>query len=161
MKSHRATITATFAALAIALAAPAGAAANSLLSGYGGPGEGNQAILGATLLKGPGGGSSGGRGSGSSSAPESLALPAKRSSRPSRGGSSTKHAGKTSAKSHASGSASAPYSPISSQPATQAVAVGSSGSVGLSGSDLLYILLAAALLIITGAITRRLARPVR
>lgn len=166
MKSHRVTTTATLAALAITLSAPTGAAANSLLSGYGGPGEGNQAILGATLLKGTGGGSSGGKGSGSSSATatgasESLALPAKKSARPSRRGSSGTNGGKSSAKSHASGSGSAPYSPISSQPAIPAADVASSGSVGLSSGDVLYILLAVALLILTGAITRRLARPVR
>src|SRR3977135_3916585 len=43
---------------------PAVAAASSLLSGYGGPGQGNQAIPGSALLNGPshpGGGSRGAR----------------------------------------------------------------------------------------------------
>src|SRR5438876_10100556 len=54
------------AALALLALAPAAANAGPLLSGYGGPGQGNQAILGSTLLGGPGGGSSGaGAGSGS------------------------------------------------------------------------------------------------
>ncbi len=47
----------TLATLALAVAAPAGAQASSLLSGYGGPGTGSQAILGAALI---GGGPSGG-----------------------------------------------------------------------------------------------------
>lgn len=49
---------------------PAAASASPLLSGYGGPGQGNQAILGSTLLNEPpsGGGPSGTAGGGSSSA---------------------------------------------------------------------------------------------
>ncbi len=48
---------------------PAAALAGApLLSGYGGPGAGAQAILGATLLNGPGSGSSGSGSSGGSSA---------------------------------------------------------------------------------------------
>lgn len=56
------------------LAAPSSALANSLLSGYGGPGEGNQAILGSALVGGAGGGggsSSGSSGSGSGGSAES------------------------------------------------------------------------------------------
>ena len=52
--------------LAAAALAPASATAGSLLSGYGGPGEGNQAILGSALLGGPSGGGGGGAESGSS-----------------------------------------------------------------------------------------------
>ncbi len=47
--------------------APAVALGNSLLSGYGGPGEGSQAIIGSTLVKGgSGGGGGGSAGSGGS-----------------------------------------------------------------------------------------------
>ena len=56
----------TIALLAALVAvAPAAASANSLLSGYGGPGAGNQAILGSALIGG--GGSAGGGGSSGSS----------------------------------------------------------------------------------------------
>ena len=51
-------LTTTLLAVLMA-AAPSSAWANSLLSGYGGPGEGSQTILGSALLGG-GGGSSGG-----------------------------------------------------------------------------------------------------
>jgi hypothetical protein len=51
---------------AVMVAAPALASASSLLSGYGGPGQGNQAILGSALLNGPSGGGGSGGGSGSS-----------------------------------------------------------------------------------------------
>jgi hypothetical protein len=50
------------------VAGPSAASASPLLSGYGGPGQGNQAILGSALLNGPGGG--GGSGGGSSGAPD-------------------------------------------------------------------------------------------
>ena len=54
MKTDRITIRtaalALVAALAVSAAAPLVAHAGPLLSGYGGPGQGNQAILGSTLL---------------------------------------------------------------------------------------------------------------
>src|SRR5437879_8345365 len=61
MKRHR-TITslAALAALVVSMAIAATAHASSLLSGYGGPGQGNQAILGSTLLGGGSGGGGGG-----------------------------------------------------------------------------------------------------
>jgi hypothetical protein len=69
MKSHRKISLATALLAALVAVAPASAAANSLLSGYGGPGAGNQAILGSALIGGGGsaggGGSSGSSGSGS------------------------------------------------------------------------------------------------
>src|SRR6266550_8716644 len=60
MKTHRRIITSVGLLLTAAACMPATAHANPLLSGYGGPGQGNQAILGATLLKGSGGGGSSG-----------------------------------------------------------------------------------------------------
>lgn len=53
--------------LASAAASPVAFAGSPLLSGYGGPGAGEQAVIGATLIGGAGGGSGGGSGSGSSS----------------------------------------------------------------------------------------------
>src|SRR4051794_10195073 len=65
----RALILATFAFL---LLAPSSQAADPLLSGYGGPGGGEQVVLGSTLVgAGKGGGGSGG-GSGSSGGSASL-----------------------------------------------------------------------------------------
>jgi hypothetical protein len=59
MRTYR-TITPAAIALAVSLAAwPAGAQAGSLLSGYGGPGQGNQALIGSGLV---GGSSAGGQG---------------------------------------------------------------------------------------------------
>lgn len=74
MKRHRTTLC-TLALLVdgLVLLPSTALASGPLLSGYGGPGTGAQAIIGATLLNGPGGGSSGrapgspGGGSGSSS----------------------------------------------------------------------------------------------
>ncbi len=62
-----AALVTTILAVAVSAALPAGAQAGSLLSGYGGPGQGSQAVLGSTLINGPGGGSGGGAGSGSAS----------------------------------------------------------------------------------------------
>src|SRR5207253_1711120 len=60
MTTHRRIITSVGLLMVAAACTPAAAHGNPLLSGYGGPGQGNQAILGATLLNGPGGGGSSG-----------------------------------------------------------------------------------------------------
>ena len=65
MKSHRKISLTTALLAALVAVVPATASANSLLSGYGGPGAGNQAILGSALIGG--GGSAGGGGSSGSS----------------------------------------------------------------------------------------------
>jgi hypothetical protein len=70
-------IASTTALLAVvSIAAPGVARAGSLLSGYGGPGQGNQEILGSALLNGPsgGGGGSGNGGSGGSAGGSSSGL---------------------------------------------------------------------------------------
>ena len=69
MKRHRTTLcTLALAGDGSCVLAPAAAMAGGpLLSGYGGPGGGAQAIIGATLLNGPGSGSGGGGSGGSSS----------------------------------------------------------------------------------------------
>src|SRR5438067_9571202 len=56
MKTQRRIIGSVGVVVLVAACLAASAQANPLLSGYGGPGQGNQAILGATLLKGGGGG---------------------------------------------------------------------------------------------------------
>jgi len=51
MRTYRATIsTLTLMMLVLTAGAPATASAGSLLSGYGGPGQGSQSILGTALL---------------------------------------------------------------------------------------------------------------
>src|SRR3984893_14298799 len=61
MTPHRTIIPIAALLMALSAAMPSAAPAKSLLSGYGGPRPGSQAILGAMLLNGPsgGGGSSG------------------------------------------------------------------------------------------------------
>jgi hypothetical protein len=127
-------------------ALPTTADAGPLLSGYGGPGQGNQAILGSALLGGSAGGSgtSGGGGSGS------------------RGGSS--RAAHSRAATHGAAGSSKRADALagergaSSYPAVEPTASRSGPALGLSGADLAYILLAAAALVLTGALTRRIAR---
>jgi hypothetical protein len=179
MRRTRRTITIlVFLALAGCSLSSAAADAGSLLSGYGGPGQGNQAILGSALINGPSGkgGSGGSRsssaggptsipatsGNGSLIAPSSTAgagratTPAGRAGKASAGaaggarrsGAAGKGAGRTSA------SGSRAYTK-SSEPAR---ATGGSQPLGLSGADLGYILLALAVLAFTGVLTRRLAR---
>jgi hypothetical protein len=148
----------TFAAL------PAVATAGSLLSGYGGPGQGNQAILGSALLNGPssggGGGGSGGAGGSTGAGALSGTSSPVASSRPQ--GTGGRHHSTSSRPSAATGSlgvrtpgGSGAY-PLSTGLA-RAVS-GDSRTLGLSGADLLYILLALAALALTGLATRQLMR---
>jgi hypothetical protein len=162
MKTHRGLITpATLAAAALAIAAPQ-AAANTLLSGYGGPGQGNQAILGAALINPP-------RGGGGSSAPHAEAA-APTGALASAGAGVTGAAPAASNRAAASGGGRAhsraqrgnasagggrANGPVRGTPTPEA-AVGSS-TLGLSGADLLYILLVLGALAGTGVLTRRLA----
>ncbi len=163
MKSHRGpTTSAALAALALAIAAPP-AVGNTLLSGYGGPGQGNQAILGAALINPPrgGGGSSSApraqtgtpagalASSGSSPAAQAPAASNRaarsgggRTPSPARGGNASAGGGRA--------NGSLPGTP------TPEAAVGSS-TLGLSGADLLYILLVLGALAGMGVLTRRLA----
>jgi hypothetical protein len=166
MTSYRAlTTTATLLALALSAAAPAAASADPLLSGYGGPGQGNQAILGSALLNGPPGGGEGGGGSagaggsptsggptgGVTGAPAAAATPGHASSAAGNGSQATERAGK------ASGNGSQTYSYPSGLAASRA-ALGGSQTLGLTGTDLMYILLALGALGLTGALTSQLAR---
>jgi hypothetical protein len=145
------------------------ALANSLLGGYGGPGQGNQAILGSALLKGPRGG--GGTGAGSPRASGSAASSSTGSTSigaPGGGGRVTSHRseapvslgdGKRVADTigQASGKPSGPYS-ISERGEAASSAVADSGTLGLSGADLLYALLALCVLVFTAVLTRHLTR---
>jgi hypothetical protein len=170
-------MTLTLMALALSGLAPGAASAGSLLSGYGGPGEGNQAILGSALLNGPSGkGSSGGGSPGGSGSTDrstgygSLIANAKEAATPSRasaapagsgGGRSSKSAGREKHAKEgvrkASSSVSQTYTHIS-RPSALVVRGGGSQTLGLSGADLLYILLALGVLVLTGVLTSRLVR---
>jgi hypothetical protein len=178
MTSQR-TISLTLTFLAVLLStAPSSAFANPLLSGYGGPGEGNQAILGSTLVGGPGGGggSAGGAAGGSSGSSlggavgsgarsaQSDATPTVSSGRGLgvRAGGRAAGAGSGSrgASGKASGGATRAY-PFSSAENARQAASGETQTLGISGEDLAYIFLALGALAFTGVLTRRLARTSR
>jgi hypothetical protein len=168
MKSHRGPITSVALAAAFAcLLAPTAAAANTLLSGYGGPGQGNQAILGAALVNPPGGGSgSAGNGSagGAAAAGTSLGTTSSGSSAGSGAAQtppSARHRAATGA--HAVGAAAANASAggprANSSVSALAAREPSLGSslLGLSGADLIYILLVFGALGLTAGLTWRVA----
>jgi hypothetical protein len=172
MTTHqRITSILVFAAL-VAAAVPGTAPANSLLSGYGGPGEGNQAILGSALLNAPkgggGGGGSGGAGvsqtSGSqTSGAQSDETSAPQSTHGSSGGakgSARRRAQGTRATKTARGAASqaAQRDSVIYPAASHEVTTGGSRALGLSGADFVYIILALGVLALTGFLTVRLTR---
>ena|ERR1700722_19964821 len=142
------------------------ASANPLLSGYGGPGQGDQAILGATLLNGPGaGGSSGSSGSGEAETETASALTATepRPASPSKGSRETAKGHRKHVRSHPSAprkkAGTSKILPAgTSQTAFRLAPTSSGPTLGLSGADFLYILLTLAVLAFTGGITRQLAR---
>jgi hypothetical protein len=140
-------------------AAPSTSAASPLLSGYGGPGQGNQAILGSALLNGPGEGSGGGSAGGSSGATssgeETSSSPAPAAG--SGGGSGTPSGGRRATSRRAHTPARAPAAPSSARPLSSAASVGSQ-PLGLSGTDVFYVVLGCGALIMTAAITRMLVR---
>jgi hypothetical protein len=139
IKSHRkrAPLIAFVLALSAA-AAPASAQASPLLSGYGGPGQGNQAILGSALLNGPSSGGGNGSGSATGSA---------------RGGA---RSGKRNAAGGQGNIAPTGIGKVFGGASTHARL--DSETLGLSGTDLLYIVLALGVLLGAGVFTRRLAR---
>jgi hypothetical protein len=182
MTNHRRIVLAGTVVAALMIGTPMLAAASPLLSGYGGPGQGSQQILGAALLGGGSGGASGGGGStggktgGSSGSSRYGERPAESESESESsgngavganatkggGGAAPGHPGSgsgsrgTGAGETSGGGASAyPASPV--EQASVATPVGAQ-TLGLSGDDLLLVLLALAALAFTGFLTRRLAR---
>ncbi len=188
MTSHR-TISLTTASLLAALVAvaPVSASANSLLSGYGGPGAGNQAILGSALIGGGGsaGGSSGSGGStgstGSSSGAGTGATAGSGATGAaagevtsggargagaqagSEGGgaaggrTASGAAGARGGHGGASGGAARAY-PVRPFDVAAKPSPAGSGALGVSVADFGYLVLVLALLGVTGIVTRRLAR---
>lgn len=157
MTRHR-SIVSILAATAVCMLCPSLAVASPLLSGYGGPGGGDQAILGSMLLPGSSGGGGGGAavsggGSGTGQGGSSgSALEARSDSR--RSGSA----------SHRSGKASKPPSPAYAPSAAPPTAGGLSDAgdlsvMGLSGVDLLLIALVSVALALTAGLMRGLVKP--
>jgi hypothetical protein len=145
------------------------ALASSLLSGYGGPGQGSQAILGSALLNGPRGG--GGSGTGTVGAPgssvsssiasTSVGAPAGGARVASPRSQARVHSGyrkqAAGAAGQASGGPSNPYL-VAERSGTGQRADAASETLGLSGADLLYVLLALCVLALTAVLTKRLTR---
>lgn len=169
-KHQRITSVIVFVAL-IAAAFPGAALASSLLSGYGGPGEGNQAVLGSALLNAPKGGGGGGAGAGAGSlgsgqassgqSGEAAASPGAKAGATSKRAAHKGSSGRTrSAKPAArGGTAQASHTRAVIYPAaSREVTTGGSRALGLSGADLVYIILALGVLALTGLLTVRLTR---
>ncbi len=184
MTSHRTTPLTLTLLVVLVIYAPSSALANSLLSGYGGPGEGNQAILGSALVGGAGGaggggssngssGSSGGStgstgsssgagtGGGASAGVSGASSAGSSDGRSTVGGASRSAAGQASHSraggAKASGATARAYSLSSRDDASQS-ASGGWGSLALSAADLGYVLLAFGALGVTAVLTRRLAQ---
>jgi hypothetical protein len=159
--SRTVVVGAVFVGTVFAMACPTGAVASPLLSGYGGPGQGPQAILGSALLNGPsgGGGSSGSGAASLSSAPAAPQAPvgagtggsgqARGSGAPRPGGSASGAGGPAGHVRRIGSSGDALY------PAFEPSA--STGTLGLSGPNLLLIALALAGVAVLAALTVRLA----
>lgn len=148
-------------ALACAFFAPVSLAlaGNPLLSGYGGPGAGEQAIIGGTFLNGPPGGAPGGVSSGAShgesrgGSGESLSAGAPGSTREWLGtvGSSSSTARSRRAQSGPTAARAFTY------PSSLRVA-SSPSPLGISSADVLWLILIITVLALTGVLTRRLGR---
>jgi len=153
---------AVFAGTAFGVACPTGALASPLLSGYGGPGQGSQAILGAALLNGPSGG---GGSSGSGAASLSSAPPAPQVAVGAGTAGSVQARGSDARQPDGSASAAGGQGPAGHvrrispsgnalYPAFEPSA--STGTLGLSGQNLLLIGLALAGVAVLAAVTVRL-----
>src|SRR5579871_2775832 len=165
MSRHRlTTIVALFALAACGASAPAAGASSTLLSGYGGPGQGNQAILGSTLIGG--GGSSGGSGnSGGGQGPATQAPPASIEASSSSAAAGKGAGGKGSRSgTHTTpgrrthhGAATTPAGSETIARVQDARSV-SAPALGLGGKDIVLIVLAFAVLALTAFVTVLLTR---
>ena len=171
MTGHRTIVLTLTLSAVLMTVALSSASADSLLSGYGGPGEGNQAILGSALLGGgaggDGGSSSGASGSAGSSSAGAAGVGAPagrgniapspsnvRGTTPGRGAGRAR-GGSRGGKGGASGSGARAYPVVSreTQPTT-----GATETLGLSAEDLVYVLLALGALAFIGVLMRWLLR---
>lgn len=165
MTSQR--ITLAVAAVMLSLVLSGSAQANPLLSGYGGPGEGSQVVLGAALVGGPP--SSGGRSEGPSGTPGGPGAAAVGSA--GAGGSSTSGSvprGRGSRRSSRSGSADRSSTVSRARGISRPLASGNARDAygssvanpkfGVSEGGLLIMLLALLGIAVTGLVTRRFVR---
>ncbi|HEY2571850.1 MAG TPA: hypothetical protein VGI27_10265 [Solirubrobacteraceae bacterium] len=164
MTRHRTIILIAGSLVAFAGISSDAALASSLLSGYGGPGQGNQALLGSALLNGPGAGGGAAGAAGASTAPTTAEALSRGAQRGSAGRSrpSHKHAGAGQAGSKGAAASSQTSSPTRISDiyaaAERGASAPSTGVLGLSGADFLLIVLALLTLGFTGVLTRRLTR---
>ena len=128
------------------------AQANPMLSGYGGPGEGSQAILGSTLINPPagGGGATGGArlASPASSSETSGGSAGAGTARGAPAGGSRTHGAKQKATQRLNRYATPPAGEIRA----------TSDTLGLSGMDLVYAILVLCGLVLAAVVTHRVAR---
>jgi hypothetical protein len=152
MRNRRFTSVVGLAAL-IAATVVSGAAANPLLSGYSGPGQGSQAILGSALLNTP---SSGG-GQGGAATPTLAAPTPSAPATPSSRGKSRRGRAAAPAKTTRSTSTASPRASTTTGPVDRKAADSGSGALGLSASELLAALAALAMIALLAVCTRKLA----
>lgn len=178
MRTQSTIIRTVLSAAAVLAVAPGVASANPLLSGYGGPGEGNQAILGAALLKGPSGGgggsgpgADGGSGPGGGSVADGGSGVGAGAAGAAGAGAGT---GVGQARSSVSGSSQNPAAPRTRSHRARAVSGAQVGvaaasypvseanvgsrTAGLSGPDLAYVVLALGGIALAAALTIGLTR---
>lgn len=130
-------------------------AAGPALSGYGGPGEGNQAILGSALLNTPRGGSSGG--------PPAATGPAPAVSSEPGGSGTTTHATPPGSSTHRAARPTGRQTTTAADPDAiyaqlERRASEPSGMLGLTGEDIVYVLIGLGVLALGALFTRRIAR---
>jgi hypothetical protein len=145
-------------AASCALAAPSALAGNPLLSGYGGPGQGSQVIIGGGLINPPGGG---GSPPAASTASELTAGPAAEGSASGTARSSPPRGTRSApARGTPKTGPATPGTPASPLPAAaDRVASSSGAALGLSGGDALLVVFVLAALAVTAVLTRRFSRP--
>jgi len=164
MKTHRRRIERVgLAVVVIGACCPLSAQAGPLLSGYGGPGDGSQAIIGSTLFSGRGSGSPGSgataAGEVSGGASSSLAVPGQSAAAAPAGaqGRSSRAAtaiGKPDARlAEAAAAAARAYRELEHGAAPPA-----GGPAGLAGADFAYIGVALAALLLSAALMRQMTR---
>ena len=157
MNTHRKIILSAGLLVALVVATPVGAHASPLLSGYGGPGQGSQMILGSSLLNGPGGGGQAAAAREASTAATNGGL----GSAPAGSSVSIVHGahGAVLHRRSSSGSAAAGTSGGAAGISPAAAHQAAPPALGVSQNDLFYILLALAILAFAGVLTRRLTHP--
>jgi hypothetical protein len=166
MNRHRKIIFSAGLLAAIVFATPVSAHASPLLSGYGGPGQGSQMILGSSVLNGPGGGGGGqaaaaGEASTVDTNPGPVNSPA--GSAPSSSvsvvhaahGVVLRQRSSRGAPAGTSGGARGTYPSTYPALARQAAPP----ALGVSENDLLYIVLALGMLAFAAVLTRRFTYP--